>query len=146
MATMIPAAVAIVAALNDPARAWGEPFEAERRYDPELDVTELERLRVTVHAIGRTRETLNRGHDTLKPVVDIGIRERTGNDEARNDQLLRLTEAIDEYFATLPTVAVGVRVNKSEIPLAYSVEYLRTKGGVFLGVVRVTLQLHPLVR
>ncbi len=104
----------VVAALNDTATySWSQTFTAQGCYVPDLDLKDLETLKVLVGSRSRMQKPLTRGRSGLISLVDVeiavGVFKRVatdtenldGFDHDEVDALLLLCQEIGEKLARL---------------------------------------------
>jgi len=92
MSTINDVANAIVARLN--ARGFGQPFTAERKYQPVFDLPELATLRVSVVPKAVSITTASRHDSYFDCTVDVGIQDSP----AEIDPLVNLVEEIADHL------------------------------------------------
>lgn len=95
MSTLVAIADAIAASLN--AGSFGQPFTAERLYQPAFELADLANLKVSVVPKGVTIATASRDGSYFDCAVDIGIQKKiTGDTEI--DGLVDLAEEIADHL------------------------------------------------
>ena len=95
MSTLVAIADALVASLN--AASFGQPFTAERLYQPVFDLADLAELKVSVVPRGVTIATASRDGSYFGCAVDIGIQKKVA-DDAEIDGLVDLAEEIADHL------------------------------------------------
>ncbi|MCL4742277.1 MAG: hypothetical protein KJZ54_08745 [Phycisphaerales bacterium] len=95
MSTLIAIADAITASLN--ATSFGQPFTAERLYQPAFELADLADLKVSVVPKGVTIATASRDGSYFDCAVDIGIQKKIA-DDAEIDGLVDLAEEITDHL------------------------------------------------
>lgn len=116
-ASILQIADALVTALE--AASFTAPYntiEAQRTYQPEYTLAELENLKVDVVPLSAQRELGSRTHLSRDEEIAIGIQKRTGGETAAIDALVYLTEEIADYCLTLTLASgqatcIGVRID-----------------------------------
>lgn len=95
MSTLIAIADAVAASLN--AGSFGQPFTAERLYQPAFELADLADLKVSVVPKGVTIATASRDGSYFDCAVDIGIQKKIA-DDAEIDGLVDLAEEIADHL------------------------------------------------
>lgn len=95
MSTLIAIADAVTASLN--AGSFGQPFTAERLYQPAFELADLADLKVSVVPKGVTIATASRDGSYFDCAVDIGIQKKIA-DDAEIDGLVDLAEEIADHL------------------------------------------------
>ncbi len=95
MSTLIAIADAVTASLN--AGSFGQPFTAERLYQPAFELADLADLRVSVVPKGVTIATASRDGSYFDCAVDVGIQKKI-TDDAEIDGLVDLAEEIADHL------------------------------------------------
>ncbi len=120
---------AVVASLN--AGTFSLPFVAERVAVPEVRLTEMDSLHVTVVPRRVQNEILSRNSDVHEVQVDVAVQQRVADltNEAI-DPLLALVEEIAAHLNRRPMAWTGPPAGsaawrKTEFTLPYSAEHLR---------------------
>lgn len=98
MSTLVAIADAVTASLN--AGSFGQPFTAERLYQPSFELADLAELTVSVVPKGVTIATASRDGSFFDCAVDIGIQKKIDPDEgdAEIDALVDLAEEIADHL------------------------------------------------
>lgn len=98
MSTLIAIADAITASLN--AGSFGQPFTAERLYQPSFELADLADLKVSVVPKGVTIATASRDGSYFDCAVDIGIQKKLDPhfDDTEIDGLVDLAEEIADHL------------------------------------------------
>src|SRR5690606_18917339 len=101
VSTIIDVADAVTASLN--AGTFSPPFTAQRRYQPRLDLAQLQTLRVSVVPKSVTTTAASRRDGFVDSAVDIGIQQKvTAGDPSQVDALLDLVEQINDHLRLTP--------------------------------------------
>jgi len=95
VSTLINIADAVAASLN--AASFGQPFTAERLYQPAFELVDLADLKVSVVPKGVTIATASRDGSYFDCAVDVGIQKKIAND-AEIDGLVDLAEEIADHL------------------------------------------------
>ncbi|QKK08472.1 MAG: hypothetical protein HND58_09985 [Planctomycetota bacterium] len=95
MSTLIAIADAVTASLN--AGSFGQPFNAERLYQPAFELADLADLKVSVVPKGVTIATASRDGSYFDCAVDVGIQKKIA-DDAEIDGLVDLAEEIADHL------------------------------------------------
>ncbi|MBX3363936.1 MAG: hypothetical protein KF866_04150 [Phycisphaeraceae bacterium] len=98
MSTLIAIADAVTASLN--AGSFGQPFTAERLYQPAFELADLSELKVSVVPKGVSIATASRDGSYFDCAVDIGIQKKIDPHEgdAEIASLLDLAEEIADHL------------------------------------------------
>ncbi|MFG0243629.1 MAG: hypothetical protein ACF8R9_12655 [Phycisphaerales bacterium JB054] len=95
MSTLIAIADAVTASLN--AGSFGQPFTAERLYQPAFELADLADLKVSVVPKGVAIATASRDGSYFDCAVDVGIQKKIA-DDAEIDGLVDLAEEIADHL------------------------------------------------
>ena len=95
MSTLIAIADAVTASLN--AGSFGQPFTAERLYQPAFELADLADLKVSVVPKGVTIATASRDGSYFECAVDVGIQKKVA-DDAEIDGLVDFAEKIADHL------------------------------------------------
>lgn len=95
MSTLVAIADAVAASLN--AGSFGQPFTAERLYQPAFELSELADLKVSVVPKGVTIATASRDGSYFDASIDIGIQKKIA-DDTEIDGLVDLAEQIADHL------------------------------------------------
>jgi len=95
VSTLIAIADAVTASLN--AGSFGQPFTAERLYQPAFELADLADLKVSVVPKGVTIATASRDGSYFDCAVDVGIQKKVA-DDAEIDGLVDLAEEIADHL------------------------------------------------
>jgi len=95
MSTLVAIADAVAASLN--AASFGQPFTAERLYQPAFELADLAELKVSVVPKGVTIATASRDGSYFDCAVDVGIQKKIA-DDAEIDGLVDLAEEIADHL------------------------------------------------
>lgn len=95
MSTLIAIADAVTASLN--AGSFGQPFTAERLYQPAFELADLADLKVSVVPKGVTVATASRDGSYFDCAVDVGIQKKVA-DDAEIDGLVDVAEEIADHL------------------------------------------------
>jgi len=95
VSTLINIADAVAASLN--AASFGQPFTAERLYQPAFELADLADLKVSVVPKSVTIATASRDGSYFDCSVDVGIQKKIA-DDAEIDGLVDLAEEIADHL------------------------------------------------
>ncbi len=117
---------------------------AVRKNKPKYSLEDLAKLCVTVSPVMRTAEYLAKGGllDT-RPRVDVDIRQRTGDNQDREDALIELSEVIAERF--LAGVEGVVNCLEVETSAVFQTDEMIEKG-LFAVAVALTFSVARVAR
>lgn len=120
MSTITSIADAVTDRLN--AGSFSQSFTAERHYQPQFDLAELETLKVSVVPRSLTVSGSSRRQSQYDALVDIGVQKRLsadGDEKAQVDALLDLVEEIADHlrFERLPGLPEAVWVGLAHEPV-----------------------------
>lgn len=97
MSTIIDIADAVVASIN--AGTFAQPVQAERRYQPAFELTDLKDLKVSVVPKAVTITNATRTDGYFDCAVDVGVQKKVNaDDEAELDGLADLVEQIADHL------------------------------------------------
>ncbi len=120
MSTITSIADAVTDRLN--AGSFSQAFTAERHYQPQFDLADLETLRVSVVPRSLSISGSSRRQSQYDALIDIGIQKRLiadGDEKAQVDALLDLVEEIADHlrFERLATMPEAVWVGLAHEPV-----------------------------
>ena len=123
MATINDIADAVVAELN--ASSFGQPFSAERHYQPRFELSEMSELHVSVVPRGLASKALDRGRDSFEYQIDVAVQQKTDMSDGSLDALMTLVEEIADHFRTQPLAGYPhARCTEVKNEPVYSLEHL----------------------
>ena len=97
MSTLIAVADAVVASLN--AGTFGQPFTAERKYQPAFNLADLDTLRVSVVPKSVSITTAARDTSYFDCAIDVGVQKKVDPDDPTElDALMNLVEEIADHL------------------------------------------------
>lgn len=140
MSTMIQLADAIVASLN--AGSFGQRFQAERHYQPVVELQQLQQLKVTVVPKSVSISAASRQDSFFDCAVDIGVQRKISDDPEVLDGLMQLVEEIADHlrFKRLDGFPAAAWLSIENDPI-FAPDHLE-KERVFTSVLTVTYRVR----
>lgn len=123
---------AVTKAIN--AGTFAKKFVADRQYDPDFELPDLDELHVTIVLAERRSERITRGKWQYEYDIDVAVQQRVpkaADTVAAIDELLRLPEELSEFFNTHDvTDYPAANYTGSHVKPLWAPEHLRQLGQV----------------
>jgi hypothetical protein len=120
---------------------FSQPFVAERYYQPDFKLSEMDSLRVSVVPRSIVMRPLDRLRQTHEYEIDVAVQQKLDSEIDKIDELLELVEEIAEYFRLNPvppnTGARCVEVRNAPIYASEHLQELRQFTSILTLVYRV---------